>query len=630
MRRHPDVLAELRERYQYVLVDEYQDTNHAQFCIANAIASPGQTAAGQPSGGNLCVVGDPDQSIYAWRGADIRNILDFEKQYPGARTINLGQNYRSTRRILAAADALIRHNAGRKHKELFTENAVGDPVQLVVCRDERQEAERMVDACKDWHLRDGLTWSQMAVFYRQNSLSRVLEDALRDAGVPYQIARGTAFYDRKEIKDTIAYLRTIANPADEVNLLRVINFPTRGISKKTQDALQAFALANALPIDKVLAEPMGLTNVTARAQASVAKFARLVDAWREAAGIHLVADPDARADHVPSEPTLRDFVERVIRESGLHEHYAKDKVDPEGTRLDNLGEFVSFAQQFEEQFVAEAQESVDPDEPDRPVPLADKLLGLLERISLVSDADAVDDSAGTVTLMTLHAAKGLEFPAVAIVGLEDGLIPHERSSDTQDGLEEERRLLFVGITRAMKQLMITHANQRTIFGQTQMTIPSRFLRELPDEDDDNAPQLEDLSRNYDGTGFSDAEDARAQRALARDEANRFPPGTRVRHPHFGLGRVVDIMPVGASTRARIRFDRAGTKTIVLQYARGLEAVDTADTRAITDFDHTPADVADAGHAEPDREPGEMVYDTSDAQVGPSDPGSDHDFDEPPF
>ena len=275
MKRHPDVLAELRERYQYVMIDEYQDTNHAQFMIANGLApgsarvqpaADGSAAPGSTSGGNIMCTGDPDQSIYGWRGANIQNILEFEAHYPDATVVRLEQNYRSTKHILAAADALIANNRARRHKTLWTENDTGEPIRVVTCVDERQEARHVLEQFRKLHDDGGVPWAQMAVFYRMNSLSRVMEEALRDAGVPYVIARGTAFYDRKEIKDAIAFLRTIANPADEVNLLRVINTPARGISAASIKALQAHALAHHTPVDALLDDPTVVAGLNSRAQ----------------------------------------------------------------------------------------------------------------------------------------------------------------------------------------------------------------------------------------------------------------------------------------------------------------------------------------------------------------------------
>ncbi|MEX2389282.1 MAG: UvrD-helicase domain-containing protein, partial [Phycisphaeraceae bacterium] len=533
LKQHPVVLAELRDRFQYVLIDEYQDTNHAQFMLANALASGHQ---------NLCATGDPDQSIYGWRGANIRNILEFEQHYPEAKTVRLEQNYRSTKQILAAADELIRHNRARKHKALFTDNGEGEAVQVVTLQDERHEAQWLVERFRELNESEKLAWGEMAVFYRMNSLSRVMEDALREAGVPYQIARGTAFYERAEIKDAVAYLRVIANPADEVNLLRVINSPTRGIGNQSIKALQAYSLSQNRPIDEVIRDPMAVPGLSNRAQNAVAKFAKMVDEWRTAAGLNEAPDLLAGTGHFndpSSEPeiSLRELVERVLMESTLEEHYRNDKSDPDQERLANLGELVSSAQQFEEDYLNEREEAASGGD-DQPVTLSDKLLALLERISLVSDVDGVDEGEGAVTLMTLHAAKGLEFPVVAMIGVEDGLLPHQRSTQSEEGEEEERRLCFVGMTRAMRRLYMTSTKYRTVFGQTMPVIPSRFLAELPPEPVERHDVTEDTMDDFDAFDSPTG----GQRSQALREASLFPPGTRVRHPQFGIGRVRSVTP----------------------------------------------------------------------------------------
>ncbi|XAL99226.1 UvrD-helicase domain-containing protein [Phycisphaeraceae bacterium D3-23] len=571
MRDHKPVLDQLRDKYQYVLIDEYQDTNHAQFMIANALASGHQ---------NMMATGDPDQSIYGWRGANIRNILEFEDHYPEAKTVALEQNYRSTPQVLAAADALIQNNRGRKHKRLWTDNAQGEPVQIVTYHDERGEAHGVAETFRELNENGNIAWGQMAVFYRINSLSRVMEDALRDAGIPYQIARGTAFYDRKEIKDAVAYLRAIANPADEVNLLRIINTPARGISATTVKAMQAFSLAENTPMDEVLANPMALTAVNTRAQNSVAKFDKVLQGWRDAlqeSGPD-EAKPESEAAQTPvtisnEESSFRFFVERVLRESGLEDFYRNDKSDPDQERLANLGELVTSAQQFEQELVAEVQ--ADSDGRVMHVPLHDKLLGYLERVALVSDVDAVNSEMGSVTLMTLHAAKGLEFPAVAMIGFEDGLLPHQRANNDDKELEEERRLAFVGITRAEKRLYLSHARSRTVFGIPQSTMRSRFLDELPRD------VVEEVDSADDRDPFGDDYSDQPPRSVAAKQASLFPKGSKVRHAQFGIGEVLDVAAMGSISRATVRFNTHGRKTLILQYAN-LERLDGATGEVITD------------------------------------------------
>jgi DNA helicase-2/ATP-dependent DNA helicase PcrA len=568
MRRHPDVLARLRQRFQYILIDEYQDTNHAQFVLADTLAAEHH---------NLCATGDPDQSIYGWRGANLRNILEFESHYPDVTVVRLEQNYRSTKNILAVADTLIRRNKHRKHKSLWTQNPAGEPVRVVTCANERHEARWVVDWLTRLRDEQQVSWGQMAVFYRVNSLSRVIEDALRSANIPYQIARGTAFYDRKEVRDALGYLRAIANPADEVNLLRIVNTPARGISPATVRAMQARATAGGVGLGAVLEDPASVQGLGTRAVAAVQRFAQMVVGWRRLAGIgpvDRVAGPGGRPESVGSSgggggeeegvASLRGLVERVLRESGLEGCYRDDASDPDHERLMNLGELVSAAQQFEMQ--------MEQQQPDGELPtVAQKLLGYLEQVSLVADVDQIDPERGAVTLMTLHAAKGLEFPAVAMVGVEEGLLPHSRSHADERDVEEERRLCFVGITRSQRALAITRAQYRTLAGMTQPTIPSRFLGELPrphvvveDVSDQGAVELGDSAY---GGGSAKMAGAMGESVEDQEAGVPLPRGVLVRHPHFGLGRVLEVRPAGHQTRARVEFQLVGIKTLILEYAR---------------------------------------------------------------
>ena len=554
MQRDDAVLQALRQRFQYVLVDEYQDTNHAQFVMAHGLAGGHR---------NLCVTGDPDQSIYSWRGADIRNILEFEQQYPDAQVVRLEQNYRSTGHILAAADTLIQNNTRRKHKTLWTENEVGAPVEVITCTSEVDEASAIVQAFQALHDHEGLDWSDFAIFYRTNALSRVMEEILLRAGVPYQIARGTAFYDRKEIKDAVAYLRVITNPHDEVNLLRIINTPARGISAATVRALAAASALKNQPLAEICRKADCVPGLSARAVKAVTAFDRLVHDWRCACGLE-----SASTLGTDTQTSLSEVVESVVRSSGLEAYYRDDKKDPEQERRANLGELISAAHQFERDTAVREDDGDDLDGPHLHS-TGELLHGFLEQISLVSDVDAIDSAQGSVTLMTLHAAKGLEFPAVAIIGVEEGLLPHQQSQANARQLEEERRLCFVGMTRARRVLIMTHTQLRTVFGQTQPAISSRFLNELPE---DHLAQRHSLASSSTPDSFDEAAedhdwmDDLDQRNDAEKGAGQFPPGTMVRHPKFGVGRVETVAASGQHARARIIFDRAGTKTLVLQYA----------------------------------------------------------------
>lgn len=614
LRREEGVREELRERWQYLMIDEYQDTNAAQFAIASMIAGEdrGRTDPNtRPP--NICVVGDPDQGIYGWRGADITNILDFERHFPSVRTITLGENFRSTAPILAAADSLIRNNKRRKHKELFTRRKGGAHVEAVLCREERHEATLVVDWLRSLHegetdvqedaTDDGedsshgrspaVAWRDMAVFYRTNALSRVLEDAFREAAVPYTIARGTAFYEREEIKNALAYLRIVANPADDVSLERIINTPTRGIGDASYSHAEAAAASAGIPVLEAMRSAERIPALSARAAGSMSKFVSLIDGWTSG-GTFMGARTDA---------SLADLVSRVLTESGLQAMYkaqaASSKSETDEERLDNLDELVSSAREFEREYDPDSDPASDapfvpaaagdagattPTEvtnrPSTP-PLLALLRAYLESVSLVADADAVDPSQGSVTLMTLHAAKGLEFHAVAMVGLEEGCLPHARALQSDHEMEEERRLCFVGITRAMRRLLITSAKYRTIRGIPERTMPSRFLNELPESavrfsnqsDEfrdlkgtawDAAPLAGNSKRGSEGT--PDATRASELKPGGSKVAHAFPVGSMVRHPQFGLGKVISITG-GANARAMIQFKDVGTKTLVLEYAR---------------------------------------------------------------
>lgn len=618
------VREELRGRWQYLLVDEYQDTNKAQFVIASLIAGEGSKggSAGSESRGttlpNICVVGDPDQAIYGWRGADIGNILDFEAHYPGCKTITLGENFRSTAPILKVADTLIRQNKRRKHKDLFTSKQGGEKVQAVLCRDERHEAALVVDwlrLMKESGGRDeetkrrsdegsttsslrlsassSLSWKDMAIFYRTNALSRVLEEALRGANVPYTIARGTAFYDREEIKNALGYLRVVANQADDVSLARIVNTPTRGISDATWDKLEAMGQRSGRPVFACMeeltpadAEALG---VTSRAIASVQKFVVTVRAWT---GSETFLGAELK------EGSLAELVDRVIKESGLEAMYQKQAAqsqnESDAERLDNLAELVSSAREFEMEYDPAGDAANDVPARDTAgiavVPSVPPLLALLraflESVALVADADSVDPSQGSVTLMTLHAAKGLEFPVVAMVGLEEGLMPHTRAvmSASEDEMEEERRLCFVGVTRAMRRLHLTAAKYRTLRGNLERTIPSRFLSEMPQSElivSDQSEGADGHENSWDdqprrggvgggmgglGGGRPLAAGGSIPSASPARASHGFSPGMKVRHPQFGMG-VIRTVTSGSQPRAIIEFKDAGTKTLVLEYAR---------------------------------------------------------------
>jgi len=548
-----------RSRWRHLLVDEYQDTNHAQFVIASLLAGRGEDEAGG-SGPNVCVVGDPDQSIYGWRGADISNILEFEEHYPSARVIALGENFRSTTPILSAADTLIGHNAMRKPKPLYTTSEGGEPVRVVQCLDERDESELIAEWFEGLNQGQGLQWREMAVLYRTNALSRAMEDALRNRTIPYVIARGTAFYQREEVKHALAYLRLIANPSDDVSLDRIVNVPTRGVGKTSLARVRDHAAQRGLPMLEAMRQVSRVDGLTARSAKAMAGFVELLDSWR-GSGTFLGAEPAAE------QGALATLVERVVIDSGLEAMYTKRAsstgLEADEERVANLGELITSARRFEEEYEVDADPAseapLDGDEPEQPA-LLPMLRAFLESVALVADADTVDPERGAVTLMTLHAAKGLEFPAVAIIGLEEGGLPHARAFEAQAELEEERRLCFVGITRAMRWLTITSARYRTVRGVTERQIASRFLHEIGDEhvtreDRASDPTRDPLGDDYTGGGGEGG-------PRGRGAAPGVTQGATVRHPRFGVGQVLAL----DGDRARIRFYDVGIKTIVLGYA----------------------------------------------------------------
>lgn len=520
-------------------------------------------------------------SIYGWRGADISNILDFEEHYPAAQVIRLGENFRSVAPILAVADTLIRNNKRRKHKDLFTSREGGDDVLVEICLDEHHEAERAADWFQRLHddPDEPMAWRDMAVFYRTNALSRVMEDTLRGRGIPYVIARGTAFYEREEVRNAIAYLRVIANPADEVSLERVVNTPSRGIGKQSLTQLGHWAQVEGIGLFEAMRRCREHTSLTSRAHNSMERFVALIDSL-SGSGTFMGAELTG---------SLADLVERVIKESGLEAMYAKQaqasKSETDEQRLDNLAEVVSSAAEFERQYEPEADPAAFPGadvlesggRADVP-PLLAMLRGYLESVSLVADADKVDPAQGAVTLMTLHASKGLEFGGVAMLGLEEGLLPHSRAQTDENELEEERRLCFVGITRAMRHLRISCASSRAVRGFAERTISSRFLEELGTEH----VRFRDLSDIDEGVRAFRSTTAAPQGVGAIEElkppmpprasmgaasmVREFPPGTMVRHPQFGIGRVLEVSG-GSLARAKVEFRDAGVKTLILEYAR---------------------------------------------------------------
>ncbi len=533
LRDHPQVLKELQDRFTYILIDEYQDTNHVQYVLAHALALRHK---------NICVVGDPDQSIYAWRGADIQNILDFEKDYPDAKVVKLEQNYRSTKTILHLASTLIGHNAQRRDKKLWTENAPGDKAKVFYAADEYEEANLVAAQLKELAEKHNYQWSQMAIFYRMNSLSRVMEDALRKENLPYVMARGVEFYNRKEIKDTLAYLRVIANPADEMSLERIVNVPARGIGDSSVKQMKTFAIATGISLWNAMERAGEVTGLSSRAINSTRAFVELVTSWRT-----LAAQQKCEELEPGQKGPVQTLMEDVVRRSGLEAFYKKEGGDEQEERS-NIDQLITSAAEFDHE---NATATLDE---------------YLSMISLVSDIDHLKGNGGAITMMTLHAAKGLEFPVVAMIGLEEGCLPHARAREDGAQLEEERRLAFVGITRAQERLILTKSSYRTIRGLRERTIPSQFLTELPAD----AMEIEDRS-GQSQSGWRSPQFTRTDTDIEAPPTAQFRQGQMVRHPTFGIGRIAEVTDAGQHTRAVVQFNQAGRKTLILQYAR-LEAV----------------------------------------------------------
>ncbi len=517
----PDVLAHYQERFRYVLVDEYQDTNHAQYVLVKLLAAEHR---------NVCVVGDGDQSVYGFRGADMRNILEFEKDYPDARVILLEQNYRSSQTILDAANAVITNNRARKPKRLWTDSGPGEPVVTFEAEDEHEEAAFVAEEVGV--LEDaGIRPSSIAVFYRTNAQSRVIEELFVRFGIPYQVIGGPKYYDRREVRDTLAYLRALVNPADQVALKRIINVPKRAIGATSVGHVDRFAEAHGLTFMEALRRADEIAALTSRAQRSVTEFVALLDHLHERAA----AGP-------------RQAIEATLDETGYLDWVRSEKTIEAMGREENLKELVSAVAEFEETGPASVglQQWTELDG------LAQLQL-FLESISLVTDVDAMEDSEA-VTLMTLHNAKGLEFPVVFVTGMEDGVFPHMRSLGDPEQLEEERRLCYVGLTRAEDRLYLTRAWSRNLWGQNNYNGPSRFLGEIPDslttavKRAKRRPEVEAAKPrpNVDPDGIGD--------------------GDRVRHSHWGLGTVREVIGVGDRAEAVVTFDAEGDKTLLLAWA----------------------------------------------------------------
>jgi DNA helicase-2/ATP-dependent DNA helicase PcrA len=520
LRDRPDILHHYRERFAHILVDEFQDTNAIQYAWLRLLSGAKD---------NLFLVGDDDQSIYGWRGAKVENIQSFQADYPNTEVVRLEQNYRSTGNILEAANQLIANNPTRLGKNLWTDDPAGEPIRLYSAFNEVDEARFVVERVRRFVDDEGMRRDECAILYRTTAQSRVFEESLIQAAIPYRIYGGLRFFERAEIKDALAYLRLLANPDDDGAFERIVNLPPRGIGPRTVDVLRQWAREARCSLWQAARDALATGRLPSRATTALAKFTALIDA-------ELAAEP----------VELPELTQRIIEASGLPEHFEKAKDGRGVDRLENLEELVEATRRY----AAEAGEEE-----------GDLLASFLAHAALEAGDAEADASTDSVQLMTMHSAKGLEFPVVFITGLEEGLFPHAMSVDDPDRLQEERRLCYVGMTRAMRQLYLCHAEGRRLHGRDEYQLPSRFLRELPAE----------LIEEVRGGGVARPLAPRASSIAAGGDSAGFQIGQCVSHPKFGAGVVLASEGSGASARIQVNFEAVGAKWLVLAYAR-LEAI----------------------------------------------------------
>ena len=540
LQRYPEAKARFRSRFRHVLVDEYQDTNHAQYILVKELVG---TELEGTAPAELCVVGDADQSIYGFRGATIRNILQFELDYPNATTVLLEQNYRSTQNILNAANAVITKNESRKEKNLWSDAGAGSPLTGYVAESEHDEANFIADEIRSLQRDGNSTPGETAIFYRTNAQSRVFEEVFMRMALPYKVVGGLRFYERREVKDLLAYLRVLANCEDEISLRRIINIPKRGIGDTSLDYVDQFANSYGISFWQGLLRCNEITSVPARAAQAITEFTSMISA------LSVLVEAKVK-------PSV--IVEAALEQSGLLKELA-DSTDPQDeVRVENLKELVAVSMEYEERSFEELGE-------DEEISLA----GFLEKVSLVADADEIpegEDHGGVVTMMTLHTAKGLEFPTVFLTGMEDGIFPHSRTFDDKNEIEEERRLAYVGLTRARERLYISRAEYRSTWGAPNYNPPSRFLDEIPEDVIVWRNQSSD-SLISSMTKKSRAATAPPPRATGKKSmAMELAVGERVSHDTFGLGTVVAVAGAGDKAEATINFGQYGEKRLLLRYA----------------------------------------------------------------
>lgn len=554
----PAIAQYYRRRFRHVLVDEYQDTNHAQYVLVRELVGRGgrQDSPDDVPPAELCVVGDADQSIYAFRGATIRNIEDFERDYPDAKTILLEQNYRSTQNILSAANSVIARNSGRREKRLWTDAGEGELIVGYVADNEHDEARFVAEEIDALAERGEITYNDVAVFYRTNNSSRSLEEVFIRAGIPYKVVGGVRFYERKEIRDIVAYLRVLDNPGDAVSMRRILNTPRRGIGDRAEACVAVYAENTGSSFaDALVAAAEGrVPMLNTRAEKAISGFVEMLDDLR------------GRLDD-----DLGELVESVLERTGYRRELESSSDPQELARLDNLNELVSVAHEFsiDQANAAALDESLQTPE-DEDVPDTGVLAAFLERVSLVSDSDEIpEDGAGMVTMMTLHTAKGLEFPVVFVTGWEDGMFPHMRALDDPTELSEERRLAYVGITRARQRLYLSRAIVRSSWGQPMLNPESRFLREIPQEliDWRRSAPAPSFSAPVSGAGrFGTPRAAPTRSGAGKRPLLVLQPGDRVTHDKYGLGRVEEVSGVGESAMSLIDFGSSGRVKLMHNHA----------------------------------------------------------------
>ncbi|HFU5893551.1 TPA: DNA helicase PcrA [Enterococcus faecium] len=535
---HPDSLTYYQNKFHYIHVDEYQDTNHAQYTLVNLLAGRFR---------NLCVVGDADQSIYGWRGADMQNILDFEKDYPDAAVILLEQNYRSTKNILSAANQVIENNSNRKPKNLWTENKEGNKITYYRADNERDETRFIVDRMQEEIRSNHRNYGDFAILYRTNAQSRVMEETLLKANIPYKMVGGHKFYDRKEIKDILAYLNVLANPQDSISFERIVNSPKRGIGPGSIEKLRSFASLHEWPLLEA-AQNVDLANIGGKAGQQLGAFGEMIQ----------------EVTQMIPYLTVTELTKEVLDRSGYLEDLKIQNTLEAQARIENLEEFLTVTQEFDKQF--EQQNEEDADAPE------EKLTVFLNDLALVSDIDNLEEDASQVTLMTLHAAKGLEFPVVFLIGLEEGVFPLSRALMEESELEEERRLAYVGITRAEEALYLTNAFSRTLYGQTQYNRPSRFVEEIDQELLEiegmrPTPKKTPVFAKKTAYSYKQPETAVVpSKSATGGENNSWKPGDKVKHKKWGLGTVVRVSGTSKDLELDVAFPSQGVKRLLAAFA----------------------------------------------------------------